>query len=303
MISFKKGTNVAVVCGGEYDETNIYVNNEDTESDRNLDKADIFDILDDEDFNMNKFKRYPLRDRLKLEKALKQQVEPLDDYLISKYKQISTKLHDKIQKEFEISSGVMIPIPSKESERIFVAGKSGSGKSIFAATYAKEYHLLFPSRKIYIFTKHEKENAYSTINHIEVTCDDELLLSPVDIKILSNSLVIFDDCDHIQDKQIHENVQRLNNDLITTGRKYNIHVMTLCHMLMDYKATRSQLNEANKVVFFNSTSSYHISRYLKMYAGLSKEMIKKIMGIKSRWTMLSVSIPSYVLHEHGIFMI
>ena len=72
---------------------------------------------------------------------------------------------------------------------------------------------------------------------------------------------------------------------------------------MDYKATRNLLNESNKVIFFNSGSNYHITRYLKTYCGLDPQTIKKITALKSRWTMISQSIPSYILHEHGLFMI
>ena len=72
---------------------------------------------------------------------------------------------------------------------------------------------------------------------------------------------------------------------------------------MDYKQTRNQLNESNKVVFFNSGVNYHIVRYLKTYVGLDPQTIKRITALRSRWTMISLSIPMYILHEHGLFMI
>src|SRR5205814_305111 len=105
----------------------------------------------------------------------------------------------------------------------------------------------------------------------------------IEITTLKNSLVIFDDCDHIQDKGVYNRLRELNNDLLTAGRKYNIHMITLQHQLMDYKATRLLLTEANKVVFFNSTNNYHITRYLKVYAGMDPNAIKKITKLRSRW--------------------
>jgi hypothetical protein len=197
----------------------------------------------------------------------------------------------------------MIPLPSNDSERIYIAGKAGSGKSYLTALYAYEYHTMYPKNKIFIFTKHNQEKNYKLVPHKEILHDNELLLEPIDITLLSDSLVIFDDCDHVQNKVIQKNLRSLNDDLITAGRKNNTYVITIQHQLMDYKDTRNLLNEANKVVFFNSGSKYHITRYLKVYAGLEPNTIKKILALKSRWSMISLDIPSYLLHEHGIFII
>ncbi len=304
MLSFNSGKKVAIVCGGEDDDLPIYITQEEDEPDREVeDDDDVFDVLSDDDFKSSKYKKHTVKDRLKLAKALRKNQEPLDEYLIDQYNQMNMKLHERLKKEFNLTSGVMVPIPDDKSERIFIAGKSGSGKSVLTAMYAREYNEKFPKNKIYILTKHEKESAYSKIPHIEITCDNEMVEEPIDVKMFSNSLVIFDDCDHIQDKKISTNIKRFNNDLITTGRKYNIHIITLQHQLMDYKETRNLLNEANKVVFFNSASNYHITRYLKVYVGMDPQTIKRVIALKSRWTMISLSIPTYVLHEHGIFLL
>lgn len=303
MISFTQGNKVAVVCGGEYNDKIIRITKEEQEPDRNLDEEDIYDLMDDDDFNKNKYKIFPIKDRLKLTKSLKQHIEPLDEYLVSKYKIVSEKLKEKLKKELILHSGVMVPLPHEQSERIYIAGHAGSGKSCLTAMIAYEYHKMFPKRKIYIFTKHHKEKAYKTIKHVEILCDNEILQNPIQITSLSKSLVIFDDCDHVQDKVINNNLVKLNNDLITGSRKYDTHVITLGHQLMDYKATRNLLNEANRVVFFNSGSKYHTTRYLKVYCGLDPQVIKKITSLKSRWVMISQTIPQYVLHEHGIFII
>lgn len=303
MISFTEGKKVAVVCGGEYNNKYIYITQEKKEPDRTIDDEELLDILDDVDFKQGAYKQYNQRDRLKLEKALKQRVEPLDEYLIAQYQKMQNKLNEKLKKDLELPNGQMIPVPDEMTERIYVAGKTGSGKSSFAALYASEFNRKFPKKKIYIFTKHEKEKAYQSVPHIEITFDNEILQNPVDITSLSNSLVIFDDCDNIQDKVIAKNVKKLNDDIITAGRKYGIYCLTTGHLLMNYKETRSLLNECSSTVFFSSVSNYHIVRYLKVYMGLTSDVIKKITGIKSRWVSISSSFPSYVLHEHGIFII
>jgi hypothetical protein len=322
MLSFNSGKKVAVVSDIIYDDDdkeekhpigygdlhgqNIYVKEEkdrDNKDDRQLDEDDIFELLDDDDFNINKYKKLPMRDRQKLVKALKQKMEPLDDYLVPKYRNMSSKINDRVNKEYELVSGTMIPVPNEEPERVYIAGKSGSGKSRIARKYAIEYLKIFPKRKVFIFTKHIDEKEYKTLKYFEIHHEDEILREPVDITQMENSLVIFDDCDKIQDKKILKNVMGIIADVIACGRKYNIHSVVLMHQLMNYRDTRDILNELNKVVFYNNTSKYHITRYLKVYAGLSSETIKKIMALKSRWSMLSVEHPQYLLHEHGIFMI
>ncbi len=306
MLSFDSGKEVAIVCGGEHDEQKIYITKDEKEPDREVeDEDDVFDIMDEDDFKSSNYKNYCMSDKLRLANALSKSNKNLDsdDELFQKFEEMQTKMNNRLKKEFELSSGIIIPIPDKDSERIYIAGKSGSGKSFFTAMYAREYNEMFPKRKIYIFTKHDKEKAYKNIPHIEITCDDEMVKGEINVKDFYKSLVIFDDCDHIQDKKISTNIRRFNNDLITTGRKYNIHTITLQHQLMDYKETRNLLNEANKVIFFNSASNYHVTRYLKVYVGLDPQQIKKITGLKSRWTMISLSLPTYVLHEHGIFLL
>jgi hypothetical protein len=304
MLSFESGKEVAIVCGGEYDDQKIYITKEEDEPEREIeDEEDVFEILDEDDFKSSNYKNFCMKDKLKLANALNKHIEPDEEELFEKYADMQNKITERLKKEFELSSGIIIPIPDKESERIYIAGKSGSGKSFLTAIYAREYNEMFPKRKIYIFTKHAKEKAYKNIPHIEITCDDDMVKEEIKVLDFKKSLVIFDDCDHIQDKKISTNIRRFNNDLITTGRKYDIHTITLQHQLMDYKETRNLLNEANKVIFFNSASNYHVTRYLKVYVGLDPQQIKKITGLKSRWTMISLTIPSYVLHEHGIFIL
>src|SRR5277367_6198790 len=102
MISFTSGEKVAVVCGGQYDKTKIYIKTEEEKPERKVKKDDdVFEYLDDDDFNMNRFKKFPVKDRLKLAKALRQNTEPLDEYLVEKYNGMSKKLNNRLKKEFE----------------------------------------------------------------------------------------------------------------------------------------------------------------------------------------------------------
>jgi hypothetical protein len=72
---------------------------------------------------------------------------------------------------------------------------------------------------------------------------------------------------------------------------------------MDYKKTRVQLNEANRVVFFPQGSAYHNQRYLKTYAGLAGNWIKKILAERSRWICLDLRLPKSYVTENAVVII
>jgi hypothetical protein len=76
------------------------------------------------------------------------------------------------------------------------------------------------------------------------------------------------------------------------------------HLMSNYRETRRVLNEATTVVFFpRSGSTHQIKKFLTTYAGLEKDMIKKILKLPSRWVALYKTYPMFILHERGAFML
>ena len=205
--------------------------------------------------------------------------------------------------EFKVPDGELIITPSIETERMYIAGKSGCGKSTIAARYMMEYLKIFPDRRVLLFSRHKEEKAYEGIPHQAIELNDELVESPIELTEIKNALIVFDDTDNLQDKRIKKALQLLNDDIISNGRKYNIHCLTLAHQLLNYKESRNLLNEANRVVFFNNGTTYHIKNYLQKYAGIDSSLMRKILALKSRWTLISLGYPMYILHDHGAFLI
>ena len=75
-------------------------------------------------------------------------------------------------------------------------------------------------------------------------------------------------------------------------------------MLMNYRKTREKLNECSRVVIFpHGGSTYHIKRYLKEYAGLSKNQIQKALNVPSRWLCVSNDYPKYILYDSGMYLL
>lgn len=197
----------------------------------------------------------------------------------------------------------MTIIPSNETERIFIAGKSGVGKSTVAARYMMEYCLKFPDRKVILFSRHDDDPAFKDVKHMAIALDPEIVLEPPQLEHLKDALVVFDDCDNLQDKDISKAINKLNGDIISNGRKFNIHTLYLAHMICNGGPTRAILNEANRVVFFLAGSVYHSDRWLKVYAGVDNATRKRILGLPSRWVCISTGYPMYCLYDKGAFII
>jgi hypothetical protein len=319
MLSFTAGTPIAAICGGPYDGKTLHITEEKEQPDRNLQDEDVMDLLDEDDMVIptSRMKMLPIMERIKLGKAIARRQQPLDEHLVAMYIKNRALVDHKLKKELNIECGTMFILPSQQTERVYIAGKSGSGKSCLASMYMNEYRRLYPTNKIWLISRHNGEAAYEKIQHevIPLTLfekqprlageeDEEGEEGlPVDLTDLSNSLVVFDDCDNLQEKYVNDGLRKLSNDIISNGRKYGIYTIWLNHQLMEYTKTRNLLNEANKVIFFNSGNNYHIQRYLKTYVGMNADTIKKILALKSRWTMVALTLPSYVLHEHGCFLI
>ncbi len=193
--------------------------------------------------------------------------------------------------------------PSQETERMYIAGQSGCGKSTLAAQYARKYMLMFPDRRVFLFSRHENEPTYKNVPHTAIELSEELFDQPVELTELANSLVIFDDTDNMQNKKVAKAMQRLNDDIISNGRKYNIHCITLAHQLLNHFKSRNLLNEANRVIFFNNGTGFHVKNYLQKYVGLDIANVRRIIALPTRWTLISLGMPMYILYQHGAFLL
>ena len=216
------------------------------------------------------------------------------------------KSYDKVSEtEFRLNgAGHMLVLPSgPEPERVFIAGASGSGKSYFAADYMREYRSMYPDRRILLFSTHEDEKAYEDIDVDAVALDAEFTEAPLSLTDLQGSLCVFDDCDALQDKKLSKAVEALNLDLINNGRKYDIHVVTLSHVLMGYAKTRCQLMEASRVVFFPGGNDYHSKRWMKVYGGINDAWQRQILKEPSRWVCVDMRQPRSYITENAVVLV
>lgn len=208
--------------------------------------------------------------------------------------------------ELKINDGSFQQIPNTNQERdvIMVSGQSGSGKSYYINNYLKEYRKAYKKNDIYMFSnlKSDKTLKDSEKHITRINIDNEILTDPINVEDFKNSLVLFDDIDVIKDKKLREAVYAILNEILETGRHFNVS----CIMTVHYpnKANiRTMLNECHSFVYFPwgaIKSTYYV---LENYLGVDKNIIKKIKKTKSRFACVYRSFPQPIITEREIFLL
>lgn len=305
MLSFTHGSPIARVVGGK-DKGKILRVDMDT-AEATVDIDDIFDILTSDVMTGKTRKRYNPTDLETIRECVKRRKEPRRDDLRDIFNRVIDIVDEARGKEYHIHDGTLTQVPNTNLEResLYIAGPSGSGKSTYLNNYVKEYKRVFPRRGVYIFSRVQDDKTLEDNDDInQVIIDEELLEDPIEKEDLRRSAVIFDDVDTIQEKPLIDYVTHLRSDILETGRHDKITLLCTSHLLMDYKKTRTLLNEASSVTFFpRSGSTYHIQRFLKIYCGLNSRQIDRILNLPSRWVTINKTAPMWVLYSQGCYLL
>jgi hypothetical protein len=298
MLSFKEGgRKIARVKGGKDDGKIIYL-----KEDNNNEELDIKDLS--KDF-FNKYKKKKKGDAKKLIASLREQNPPEDEELREIYNDAVSDIRKKTRNEIRITNGKLIPLPNKNVvEKIYVSAPSGAGKSTWCGKWINEFKKMFKDDEYFVFSTIGRDKVLDKHEPIRIPLSEDLLTDPISPNEIENSIVVFDDVDTITNPKIRNNICGLRDWLLEQGRHFNIRMLMTSHLLMNYSATRRLLNESTAVVFFcKSGNAYHIKRFLKQYAGLDKNQIKRILNLPSRWVALYKTYPMYILYEKGVYLL
>jgi hypothetical protein len=192
----------------------------------------------------------------------------------------------------------------KKMERNYVAGKSGSGKSYWTAKWVKEWLNMDPNRKVKLFSRKPKDEAFDKIAQLtRISLDDDLLDNMIEPKDLKDTLVIFDDISTIRDKDIRTEVENIRSDILETGRSDCIPVISTNHLLYDKAKTNMLLNESTSLtVFPRQVSAPKLRYFLTNYGDLNPKQVKFLKTVPSRWLSVYTDYPMYVIHDKGCYM-
>lgn len=163
----------------------------------------------------------------------------------------------------------------------YIYGKAGNGKSLLASQLALQYKTLNPKNKVFYIcsTDIKEDRNFSKFDFVmpldadkiysfDMSQDDEREMIK---KLLSNSLVIFDDLDMAKNRKL---VTALQFKLIEVGRKFGISVLIVTHINCAGHTTKMILNELD--MYFCFKAGLKNNRLLELYNGYKKEDLEKI---------------------------
>ena len=190
--------------------------------------------------------------------------------------------------------------------RIYIAGGTLSGKSFLAGRLARSYNRQFPSRNVILFSWVDNDEAYKGVHKLKkIRIDEEMLENPIDLKEeLRNSLVIFDDIEHYNDKDIKKELEDIRDACINAGRHEFIDTIVCRQNFLEHNKTKTALNSAFQAIGFpKSASRYQFSNWLERYMKFDKKLIKKILKLPSRWVLINITFPMYILFSSGCILL
>lgn len=264
----------------------------------------VYDFVKEKDMkrltkNMNS------KDLMLLEKAIRLDIRPLDEYMSQSYDIIKTLMSDKMHKEMTSNRGDYGIYP-KRNDIVYLIGSTGSGKSTSIKFYLLEFKKLYPQiKKFYLFTDNiEEDEVLKGLDIKRIKLDDQIHLNPIKPIELKDSVCIFDDIDSIQDKKILNAIIALKNGVCKQGvSKCGITCIMTNHNATDGLSCKSSINEAKFIVLYPQGGSTGLHYLLRTKLGLSKEQYMKITQLNSRVVILHKRYPFYVIHSHGIFLL
>ncbi len=250
--------------------------------------------------------RISFRQIQKLEEALINQEPPENDHLRKLYDIANLQMEENKDKEVLIKNGEIEPIinPNVERQVFYISGMSGSGKSTYVNKIINSYNKFFKSHKIYLFSNKEFDESYTNKNIIRMSLNDELIEDPITLEEIKDSMVIFDDIEGVPNKKIMNELDRLRDVILQQGRSYHVWFCYVSHLANNYKQTRTILNECHSITIFPAmTTTYSLKYLLEKYFGFSKDDIKKLLNLNSRWVTIFKMPCIFVMHEDGAYIV
>lgn len=195
--------------------------------------------------------------------------------------------------------------PKTERQIWYIVGASGSGKSYYTKMVCKEYTKKYPDRFVYMFSSLPDDVSVDDIKNLKrPKIDDTLVSDPIDASEFADSMVIFDDCDTLTNKAHRKEVFKILDSILQTGRHHNISCILTFHLPSDRQTTRQMLNECHFVTFFPKSVMTASTKYmLENYIGITKQMMRDIKKVNSRWVTVAKNYPQAVISEKCVYLL
>lgn len=263
---------------------------------------------------VNKLKGYTntQRDEIMtlMERSLKEGKEELPGRVANPLQDLYQTIKYDAEKEsvIELPPGEkfeLLPNTSNEKEQrfiMYVAGRSGSGKSYLTRAVIENYRRLFPTRKVYLISHLSKEST-GTLSECEggelLRINPEtLVITPLSIEEVQNCLIVFDDWETFEQKAIMDALYKTLSTIVSEGRHTSTSLIMCVHKLTDYNRTRLLLSESHCVVVYpKGATPVQLERLITNYVGVSKKVLARLRRSGSRWLAFYKKYPIVCVGE------
>lgn len=306
MLSLKRGIEIAIIKGGKGKDKKIFIHGKDdfskkTNSEIDVDLKERKKLLSQHYFKNQKISHQNeklIKKYIDEDLNINQVPDKLQEDYIDAQKEIEHKLKTEI--DFTDKSTELFPLPQKYSERIYIAAPSGSGKSTFIGEYLKQLRIKYPLRKIYIFSRVEKDEPLDRFKNLERVNLNQFIKDEHEVEHYKGGILIFDDIDTILNKNIVHTLRKFRDDVLEVGRHFKITCISTSHLITNFHATRTLINEAQSVVVFPKGGSFgQIKGFLERYLGFDKQILQQIKDMPTRWLFIHKEYPQYIIYQKG----
>jgi chromosomal replication initiation ATPase DnaA len=127
---------------------------------------------------------------------------------------------------------MQIPNEKKKRSVIYASGQSGSGKTYYTADYIKKYVQQNPKNRVIVFSSLDSDATLDDIKEVKRVkiktpgfTDEEFSIDQ-----FIDTLVIFDDTDCMQNKKILDQLNKIADIVLQTGRHTNTSMVFTSHL-------------------------------------------------------------------------
>jgi hypothetical protein len=311
MFSFTRGKDIALITEGKMKGKylKLYGENhfgEPLEPDLTIYKS-LYSSLLDKDFYKNEgISRYDISNFNDMVDGKK---DIPDDIVIRERIENAHKfVHNELRTRLMFTDNTkLFPYPPIVSQRIYVSGPSGSGKSTFISEYIDLMQKMKggKKKKVYIFSRVPDDEPLDKLKKvIRIPLEmDFLNKHPLKVEEFKGDILVFDDIDTLLNKDISIYLRAFRDDVLETGRHWDITTLSTSHLPSDYQKTRTVINEGSAIVLFpRGMTAGSLHGFLERYLGMNKKQISYIESLPTRWVWFYKDYPKYAIHERGAFL-
>jgi hypothetical protein len=187
---------------------------------------------------------------------------------------------------------------------MFVTGGTGSGKSYYIKNLIKK---ITPQRPIYVLTPltdgDYRDPELPTVQHIVI--DEDLVSNQLNLLEFvqpndGHAIFIFDDIESIRNPQIRESVKSFRDQVLETGRHYNLSAIVVHHVAQAGLQTKHIINECTYYVLFPRSNAEAVNKFLVSKVGIGKEMQERVKKLETRSLTVKRDYPVVFVSDQNI---